>query len=312
MQLTPVIGHNVYISPKRITVIPEHYREVGMTRRPPTRSMANLLIKRRSNALSKKARKNITDSINWLVYSSPWKKIYSKHTHSWSRWKVNFITLTLPAQYNHVTLREFNDELLRPWLQNMQRNYGMNLYVWKMEPTKVGTWHCHITTNTFLHKEDIRRTWNHRLRKCGYTKAYFAEHGTHEPPSTHVHSVRKVRDLAAYLANYMAKTCEDTGFNAGRLWGCSYELSRVRNCSLFVPTGYTSQVLRPACDLIEEQKVITTKPDSMGRTLELGYMLFPKARDWIRQEMGELKEEFDKAIFYLRTGYEAAPLIAYS
>lgn len=283
-----------------------------MTQRPRTASMANLMIKRKSNALSKKARRNITDSINWLVYSSPWKRIYSKHTHSWSRWKVNFITLTLPAQYNHTSLKDFTQQLLQPWLANMQRNYGMQLYIWKMEPTMVGTWHCHLTTNTFIHKNDVRKTWNHRLRKCGFTQAYFQEHGTHTPPSTHVHAVRKVRDLAAYLANYMAKTCEETSLQSGRLWGCSYELSRVRKTSLFVPTGYTSQVLRGACDLIEEQKVITTKPDSNGRFLELGYMLFPKARDWIDQKMGELKETFDASIFYLRTGYEQVPLVAYS
>jgi hypothetical protein len=306
------IGYTAHIAPKRIVVLPLFDRQGGRSYRPKQNSLDNLKKRKQSLEMSRAMQRRVMDSVNWLIYSSPWKKIYSKKWHSWSEWKVGFITLTMPSSCVGVSLKDFNEKMLRPWLTNMQRNYGLKLYVWKCEQQENGVWHAHITMNTFLHKTMIMRTWNALMKRRGYLDAYYKDNGNYDPPSTKVHAVRKIRDIGAYIAKYISKNSFDSKMQAGRLWGCSYELSRVRDTRAIFGCTDDCSPLSWMVKNIKEQKEILSKTTAGTKGKWLGNLFFPKARQWLVQELGDIKNAFDDAVMYLRSGYEAVPLIAYS
>jgi hypothetical protein len=274
--------------------------------------LLNLEKKKRSGALSKASRKKLMNAINWMVYAAPWKTVFSKRYQKRYKWKINLFTLTMPADSFIKTEKEFNEKLLNPFLTNFRANYGLKNYIWKIEPSKQGVLHCHLTTDTFLHYSDANRMWNKLLRKHGLTYNYYQEHGNHEMPSVEVHSVRKVSNLAGYLAKYLAKSMA-TGIDAkGRNWGCNYELSRVQKVKVDLDPQDCPQFFKQVEARQIENKEIYTKPDSQGRNFYIGTCYFPKPRDWIMQTFGPIKEAFDNAIFYLRSQYEPTPLLAYA
>jgi len=306
------IGETCHIAPKCITVVSNYEWTTPKARQPKMESLFNLKKKRTTNALSRKSRQKLMNAINWLVYSTPWKTVYSAKYKKRYKWKINLLTVTLPVQYKEVTVKEFQEQLLQPFLANLRKNYNLGNYIWKIEPTKKGTLHAHITTDTWLHKDDLRRIWNKRLQKNGYTARYFQEKGNHSPPSTEVHSVKQIRNLGAYLAKYLAKSAAQSALLVGRLWGCNYELSRVQDTRAYLEPSEAQTYLAPLLASTMERKEIYSKPDNQGRTMYFATCFFPKARDWINQALGPLKDAFDDSVFYLRSHMEAIPLLAYS
>lgn len=308
----PIIGWNYTLAPKCITVIPEYDRGTEGRKRPPVQSVANLKVKRKNNALSAKARRKLLRGIDWLVYSTPWKTVYSTKYKKRYKWKVNLITLTLPQSAGIVSDRDFQKKLLSPVITNLRNNYGLRNYIWKIEMTKAGILHAHLTSDTFIRKDVLRHIWNARLKKCGYLDEWFKNKGNYSPPSTEVASVRNIRNLGGYLANYLAKTSNGKRIIEGRLWGCNYELSAAIATKNFEFSPDIEPTLNNIVRSNMPKKELTSKPDTMGRSHWFGNCFFPVARDWLNDKMGIFKQVFEDTVFMLRTGYEQAPLFAYS
>lgn len=308
----PLIGVTCHIAPKCVTAIPQYEKKGDSGRGMQLSSLLNLERKKKSGALSKASRKRLMNAINWMVYSTPWKSVYSKKYNRRYKWKINLFTLTMPADSHITTEKEFNAQLLNPFLTNFRKNYGLKNYIWKIEPTQKGVLHCHLTTDTYLHYEDLNRMWNKCLRRAGLTHAFYLEHGHHNLPSAKVHSVKKVRNLAGYLAKYLSKAAQSMKVAQGRNWGCNQELSRVQGVKVDIDPQDAPSIFRAIQESTIASKEIYTKPDSQGRNFYIGTCYFPTPRDWIRQTLGPIKEAFDNAVFYLRSQYEQTPLLAYA
>lgn len=187
--------------------------------------------------ISKAANKRILNAVNWLYFLS--KKKTTKKDNSYYTFRVNFITLTLPSKQKHPD-NYIKSEMLNDFLEWMRYNFKVKSYIWKAEAQKNGNIHFHITTNVFIEWKLIRDKWNLICRKHGYLDSYqekfknatsvddYLKIRLHEgvklsregakkafeagkkdnwlnPNSTDVHSTKKVRKMAAYMAKYLTK-----------------------------------------------------------------------------------------------------------
>lgn len=243
--------------------------------------------------LSDKGRKRLVNSINWLHELAEKKRVFNNKTKSYFNFKVNFITLTLPALQAHkdTTIKTvcFNN-----FLTELRKYHGLENYVWRAECQSNGNIHFHLATDTYFHWGVLRRIWNRLLKKLGYIERYrdkfsglsFKEYcdlvdkegkqdlsklltryqygektNWSDPNTTDIHSLKKVRNTAAYMAKYMAKKAKANDETddkelkerriCGRTWGRSQSLSKCNSIILDVCNeveeilDYVGQAVKP-------------------------------------------------------------------
>ena len=187
--------------------------------------------------LSDKAKSKIRKSVNYLIYISDFQDICLVKEKKQIRFKINFITLTLPAPQKHSDI-EIRKECLHQFITELQHKYGMKHYLWKAEKQKNGNIHFHFTTNVFIHWQELRDIWNRIVEKLGYVTDYqnrmktvhkngfclnnnllqtwpeIQQRAAYEfglktnwrsPNSTDVHAVKNIQDLSAYISEYFTK-----------------------------------------------------------------------------------------------------------
>jgi len=187
----------------------------------------NLAVNAHAGKVSRKANRRIRQAIDWLLHFSQDKTFYHNKFKRNYKFKVNFVTLTLCAPQAH-TDQQIKKLLLQPFLDYGRKVWKIDNYVWRAEPQKNGNIHFHIVTDVFIPWVEIRNCWNRLQGKLGYISRFHVKHGHKVPNSTDVHSVRKVRNLSAYLAEYFAKDSPVRPIR-GKQWGLSYKLSRLKS-----------------------------------------------------------------------------------
>lgn len=151
------------------------------------------------------ARKRIKRAIQLLVaISNPKEATHFKSGRKF-KFRVNFLTLTLPCLQGNVSDRELKKSGLDVWLKRMRRKHKLRSYVWRAERQKNGNLHFHIITDTYLHWEKVRNDWNSCLSKFHFIDQFESEHKHRNPNSTDIHSVSRVTHLSQYLIKYMSK-----------------------------------------------------------------------------------------------------------
>jgi len=177
-----------------------------------------------SGQVTTHSQRRIRKAVQILVQKSNWQQVYNPITMSEFRFKLNFITLTIPDLCSDLTAKESYRLLLKPFLQTMQRVHGMRDYIWKAELQKRGTIHYHITTNTFINFMHIKKRWNKLLEKNGLMSEYIAKHNHSNPNSTDVHKVYNDENIEAYLEKYISKDEKSISSVNGKVWDCSISL----------------------------------------------------------------------------------------
>lgn len=222
----------------------------------------NLKDNKTKGHLSEKSRKRLKNAINWLVLSSKSVRKWNRTKNTAFNSRISFITLTVPTTNHNISDESMKKKVLHAFLNNMVKNYGMKSYVWKIERNENGNIHFHITTDIFIDHSILRKVWNNVLSTFGILQEYTSKfekmtyneykfvrqsqgeedeeiiqrgykYGTStkwsNPNTTDIHNVRNVKNLAAYISNYMAKKEVDRSGINGRLWGCSHNLSNASN-----------------------------------------------------------------------------------
>lgn len=237
----------------------------------------------RNDLLSRKARNNLNLAINALIYTAKWKRCYQISTKKYFRFKVNFITLTLPAATSltdSVISRKILGEFLRKW---HKRNPSL-LYVWKAECQDNGNLHFHLTTNCYIHYEKLRAYWVKQCAKEGIinNKVGLAAN------CTDIHSVKNIRNLAAYLTAYVCKkdlykACLKRYF---RLY--KKKLYNLKEPVFQLPRNYYQNLKRrPTCRLWDASKPLLNSAEIISLTSDpreveiddLGKWLAPSFKD---------------------------------
>lgn len=178
------------------------------------------------------AKKRLTRAINLLVSSAKTKTATHFKTGKEFKFKVNFITLTLPAPQKKVTDKELKKYGLDLFIKRMKRKYKLNSYVWRAERQKNGNLHFHIMSDTYIRFDCIQNDWNAVLQRWHFIDDFQKKHKHRHPNSTDIHSVQKIKNLAAYMVKYMSKQGNKNETIEGKLWDCSKNLKIKHNCEL--------------------------------------------------------------------------------
>lgn len=245
-----------------------------------------------NGVLSKKAKKRIENALKWLLFMSKEKKIYHRPLHRFVKFKICFVTVTLASKQHHSD-KIIKSQLLNQLLTELRQQYNMKHYIWRAEKQANGNIHFHILTNVFIPQDSLCKMWNRIQNKLGYVDDYsrrmrseissfsdyynaFIDSGTYSqlqqryikgkacnwnnPNSTDIHSVRKVKNIAAYLMKYFTKSSQQTGAKdvdksqesiiLGKIWGLSESLSKLKT----ITTGIGSELNTELNNVFEAMK----------------------------------------------------------
>lgn len=225
--------------------------------------------------------KRLKRAIELLVATATEKEAVNFKTGKKFRFKVNFVTLTLPAPQKDVTDKQLKRYCLDVWIKAAKRLFKLNNYVWRAERQKNGNLHFHLCTDVYMPYDQLRDSWNQRLGKFHFVKEYTARHSAMTfadylqaypvtdkspiekrkeayrrgvntnwlfPNSTDVHSVNNVKDLAAYMVKYMAKLKKNEQRIDGKVWDCSKNLKR-KDSVEFIIDNEVSNMINEAIEI---------------------------------------------------------------
>lgn len=221
-------------------------------------SLNNLFDNSNHNKLSIPAKRKAKKAIKYLLYSANEKKVFNPKFGTSFKFKVGFITLTLPSQQRH-TDKEIKSLLLNQFLIEAKKKWSMVNYVWKAEKQGNGNIHFHILTDKFIPHWELRQCWNRICNKLGYVDEFQKIHKKKNPNSTDIHSLYKIKSVYSYITKYMTKpehrnkskvSAKDINYTmrklggfisvssgakkflgklsgSGRIWACSTTLSNI-------------------------------------------------------------------------------------
>ena len=293
-------GVSAYIRPNYIVLKEDYIYFHTRSKRQKEASIKNFKNNSTNPNLSLQSQKKIKQSLNWLVAAAKYKRVFVRKSNKNFFFKINFITLTIPPQSSDiVTYQEFQ-KCLNTWLSYHRKYNGLTNYVWKVEASEDKRLHIHITADTFIHYNNIKESWNRILQKNELLTEHFRKYKDYNPNSTDVHSVRKVKNLAGYLVEYMCKKTSLPLQFKGRIWSASHSLSQAMKCTASIPAGQESKNLKFIDDNSIKHKPIR-KTDALGvegPTIASLYLV--KARHWLTSISGVILSSYRSNIDFLR------------
>lgn len=212
------------------------------------------------------SKKKLKRSIGLMVASAEWKEAPNWKTGKTFKFKVNFITFTLPSNQGKIEDKTIKI-CLDNWIKRAKRKHNLKSYVWRAERQVNGSIHFHMITDVWIHYQKIRDDWNACLKETGLVNRYTEKHENltfreylklypttqrttrearwksyqygrstrwEQPNSTDVHAIWKIKNLTSYFVKYMSKTHKEGETPIqGKIWDCSSNLKTKINCSTF-------------------------------------------------------------------------------
>ena len=213
-----------------------------------------------NGTMSYKGSSQINEKIDWMLLITKEKQAPHAMFQSNYTWKINMLTVSLPARQMHSD-KVIKSEALNHFIVLLHRLFNVKNYIWRAETQANGNIHFHIITDTFIPYKSACFQWNRVIEKLGYIDEFEKRWHYRTPNSTDIHSIKKVKHLGKYLSKYMGKNSNGVvipanhspfvapvGFYVtrykcdlkkgtrffrpvfGRLWGCSSQLSKLKKC----------------------------------------------------------------------------------
>jgi hypothetical protein len=131
----------------------------------------NLLASKAKGVMTKGATKRIHKCLDLWFNAIRAARSTSFYEQLRKKYHLTFVTLTLSAPQFHSDekLKRF---LFWPWMEVIQRYYGVTNYIWRAEPQENGNIHFHVLIDKFIKHELIRHHWNYHQNKLGYIQKY--------------------------------------------------------------------------------------------------------------------------------------------
>lgn len=266
-----------------------------------TKQHVNLQNNKTKGQLSKKSTQKLKSSINWLVIASQRKNLKSLKTSFIHQFKINFITLTIPPQENSIIDEKKFKTILNTWLTYHRKFNKLNNYVWKIEKHKDNRLHIHILADTFIHHRSVRNSWNTILKRNGLLEFHNKKFNNYDPNSTDIHSIQKVKKMAAYMVKYMTKNNEVDNLYNGRVWACSSKISNIMQNQIIVEPDKISQFVKPLLNKKIDWLEIKTEPNKFGNSFHVADMYLLKPSDWNILKGSQVYDIFKEMILSLRS-----------
>lgn len=291
MQFIPYVS----ISPSKISMYSRPDKPYSGKSDAQIQNEQNLSDNSQNGEISNKARNKIEHGLNWLLFLTKSKKAFSKKSGKYFNFKIMFTTLTLSSTQQHSD-NFIKKNMLNQFLTEARQKWKADKYLWRAESQKNGRIHFHIVFDKFIPWEWIKATWNRIQEKYYYVSKYSRsqhnkykngfffdpndKYGTsyakqkkryHEgvangwfkPNSTDVHSIKKIRNIAAYLSKYCTKNPENLSTAElsesdnryyktaksghvreieGNLWNLSQSLSRYKTAVEIVDNEISDEI----------------------------------------------------------------------
>lgn len=187
--------------------------------------------------VSKIAKRKIGKAIDYLLLMASEKHTDIHRSGKYFKFRVSFITLTLPSQQIHDD-NTIKSKCLNQFIIEIKKAYKVKFYVWRAEKQKNGNLHFHILTNKFIPHQEVKDRWNRIIEKLGYISRYRETQeqwhkngfkprpelyktwskekqyqaylrGTrlnwNSPNSTDIHALNKVHNIKLYITKYLTK-----------------------------------------------------------------------------------------------------------
>lgn len=306
---------NLYIKPNYAVLIPAPRTGARSKSLARIKNEENLKLNQTKGTLSEKSRKRLVNAINWLILASQKKRLYCSQSSKWVSFRLSFITLTIPQHSVSHSDKFYKSKILHTFLSSLYHMYGVRNYVWKAERHLDDTIHFHLTTDKYIHYSEIRRLWNQVLIKYDLLSDYqkkFSQMSEKDyievrqsernfnlaksikayqegvksnwlnPNSTDVHSVRGIRNLSAYLADYMAKKEVGKSKISGRQWGCSYSLSNAGKEAIEVDLISQNYIMQDLTNENIEKIELTVNDKLTNDSIVVGHLFF-----WKFEQLGK-------------------------
>jgi len=238
------------------------FSEVVWSPYKPARPKVEHLIKsdkKTHGIVSQQARRKVGKAVDYLLYLANDNVLPDTAHGKQYKFKIAFITLTLPSKQIHSD-NQLKEDCLNQFLVELRVRYKVRNYLWRAEKQKNNNIHFHILVDKFIPWSELRDRWNRIINKLGYIERYrdemrqFHKNGFNcrkdllkhwdyqkqvkayqkgkindwqSPNSTDIHSLYKVNRVKDYVTKYCTKNETNSEVN-GRLWGCNYELSDIK------------------------------------------------------------------------------------
>lgn len=184
------------------------------------------------------AKRKMTRAVDYLLFVTNDKKVHNKYTGKNFKFKIAFVTLTLPSKQIHSD-NEIKSKCLNQLLIELKKYYNVRNYIWRAEKQHNGNLHFHILVDRFIPHQELRDRWNRIVNKLGYVDRYRDEQiqwhnngfrvrqnllktwpkrkqydaykrgsriNWNSPNSTDIHSTRNIKDLKGYVTKYFTKS----------------------------------------------------------------------------------------------------------
>jgi len=300
-------GNNLYINPTYVVSVPEFSGNFHTRSSEQEMTVKNLANNRHNGELSIKAKMRMKNALNWLVVSSKAKRVWCKRSNKSFWFKVSFITLTIPPQGKKDIKQSELKSLLHSWLMYAKKYFYLRNYVWKVECHADGRLHVHITSDSFIHYKRLRSSWNKLLKERGFLEYHNEKFNNYDPNSTDVHSVKDVRNICAYLSDYMSKKVDlGKGFT-GRIWSCNYNLSAKNKCSVNISADELSKELRKLYSKKFRFKQIKARNKKTGIERNVAEMFFLDESLWRELKGTKVYECYNEKRFRIRNDLPDIP-----
>lgn len=238
--------------------------------------------------ISVNAQRKMLKALDYLLFLANEKVVDIRNSGRILNFKVAFVTLTLPSSQVHDD-KEIINKCLNPLLLELKSRYSVSNYLWRAEKQLNGNIHFHLLVDKFIPWSELRDRWNRIVNRIGYVDRYRDEmkefhragfrvrekllakwdyksqikayqkgklNDWSSPNSTDIHSIRKIKNVKAYVTKYMTKPPKldhETGelFDSeikqtGRVWGCNHELSNVQGAQIYVDWS-VSDIMTEIC-----------------------------------------------------------------
>lgn len=187
--------------------------------------------------VSEIAKRKLKKALNYFLFISSEKTIHLNYSGRKFKFKLAFVTLTLPSTQVHSD-NEIKSKCLNSFLIELKKFYKVHNYIWRAEKQKNGNIHFHLLVDKFIPYQELRDRWNRIINKLGYVDRYrenqinFFKDGFrvrsellptwpkdkqlqaykrgsklhwNSPNSTDIHSIRNIQNIKVYISKYLTK-----------------------------------------------------------------------------------------------------------
>lgn len=240
--------------------------------------------------------KRMKKAIDALISIAEWKTVKHPTKDYNIRFKLNFITLTLPAPQRDIKDKDITRKALQPLLEWVKDHYPRTSYIWKAETQENGNIHYHLTTDSYIPHDQLKRAWNQKLKKFGLIRDFAAKHGHSQPNSTDIHATRKIKNFKSYLIKYMTKVDDTRRKIEGKTWDCSRNLKDHKRAEVHIDTSLALALT-----------AYIAKNETQVKTTDFCTLVFIKKKDWRAHLPTTITDTFDQWKETIRPDYKPPP-----